>query len=220
MLQHQAVEQHTPGYMSDSHVTTEQSAHRWLLRELIEDFSRNSNVGHIHEFLEWLDGFDRDVVLQALFWYAIEGREWTLAEHCIEEGYVLAPEEVSDCGPLHDALWLGDRADVIEWLIQHGAEVDRRGVSNMTPLLFAIGCGYENSARILVQHGADVNASTEVDDDTTPLMAAAETGNRAFVEMLLAHGADRERKNRWGKNAAEIAQDTKHQEIANLLCRG
>jgi len=66
--------------------------------------------------------------------------------------------------------------------------------------------------KLLVDRGADVNHVYALGE--TPLMSAAESGNKAFVEYLLAKGADKGAKNAEGKSAYELA---KSDEIKALL---
>lgn len=48
--------------------------------------------------------------------------------------------------------------------------------------------GKAESARLLVQHGADVNLRDR--DYSTPLQLAASSGSAELVELLIQHGAD------------------------------
>lgn len=66
--------------------------------------------------------------------------------------------------------------------------------------------------KLLVDRGADVNHVFALGE--TPLMSAAESGNKAFVEYLLAKGAKKEAKNRDGKTAYDLA---KTEEVKALL---
>ncbi len=192
----------------------------WLIRELITEYLRHRDFGLAREFLDDLDEIERDAVIQGIFWYALNHTDWELAEHCIDAGYPIAPqaEDVSDWGPLNDSLSLiGNRVDVVQWLLEHGAEVDRRGDCNATVLIDAAGRGFKDIVDLLLAKGADVDAGTIVDDDVTALMCAAETGHCEIVETLLEYGADAKRKNRWGVDAAQLADTAGNDEIAALI---
>lgn len=52
--------------------TRKQSLIRWLLGDLISDFSSTQDWGTVHEYLQMLQGFDRKAVLQGLFGYALD----------------------------------------------------------------------------------------------------------------------------------------------------
>ena len=68
----------------------------------------------------------------------------------------------------------------------------------MSPLVRAAACGHVSTVKLLIAHGADVNAGPGYDLPSggwivvnhPPLIAAAEQGHEDIVEILLAHGAD------------------------------
>lgn len=59
---------------------------------------------------------------------------------------------------------------------------------------------------MLLAAGADVNARNH--DGDTPLTNAACWGSRKVVELLLAHGADRELADGVGASPAQLARNT------------
>ncbi|MGA2588923.1 MAG: ankyrin repeat domain-containing protein [Bryobacteraceae bacterium] len=78
-------------------------------------------------------------------------------------------------------------AATLERLIQQGADPNKRNDAGATALIWA-ALDLEKT-RVLVAHGADVNARSE--DARTPLMVAAgRPGGAATVKLLLAHGAN------------------------------
>jgi hypothetical protein len=192
----------------------------WLFTELLQECFRARNSAIVPEFLGLLDEVDREQLLTYLFVEALRTREWWLAEDCLAYGVSLAPHDACEDGPLYLAMYyLRDSPDVIAWLLDRGAEIDRRGWSyaNVTPLIYATSYGLSNVAELLLERGADPNASTKVDNDDTALMCAAESGNRRLVELLLAYGAEVGRKNRWGQDAASLARSAGHDEVYHLL---
>ncbi|MFZ5831172.1 MAG: ankyrin repeat domain-containing protein [Planctomycetota bacterium] len=194
----------------------------WLCGELLADYLDTGSTSVIDTYIPILDEFERHTVLVFLFGMSLYRGERRLAQHCVELGYSLAPVEASDCGPLHDAMWYcGDRPDVFGWLLDHGAELERRDLSygNATPLIRAVWERLESVVRLLVERGADVNARTLVDDDRTALMIAAEAGSHEVVKLLLAHGAQAELQDRWGRTADEFADSAGHDEIGRTLRR-
>ncbi len=63
----------------------------------------------------------------------------------------------------------------------------KRDGSGRTLLHLAANDSQPELARLLIQHGADVNASDP--SEGTPLHLAAESGSLEIVRMLLSHGA-------------------------------
>jgi ankyrin repeat protein len=61
---------------------------------------------------------------------------------------------------------------------------------NETALIRAAACGEEAVVRLLLHHGADVNAVDE--RHATALLHAADTGNAVIAGLLLDHRADME----------------------------
>lgn len=206
--------------MPPSDFTPKQLAFQRLIGEFLADYAQSHDPAALDEFLQYLDSPERDFAIQDLFRHSLESRDWPLAERCVLNGYEIIPSEddLADCGPLHDVLYdFGNCPDVIEWLLAHGVEVDRRGYSNVTPLMSAAGKGYLEVPETLIAHGADVNLRTLIDDNETALMVAAEQCHEEIVRLLLEKGADAGRRSLYGKTAAQLAEAKGHQAIAALI---
>ena len=78
-----------------------------------------------------------------------------------------------------------------------------------------ISLSLSNVARLLLEHGADVNALK--DDLSTPLHLAARYGRVEVVRVLLEHSADVGAKGSDGKTAFELASKRRHNVIMKLL---
>src|SRR5580658_9340592 len=75
----------------------------------------------------------------------------------------------------------------LERLLKLGADPNRRNDANVTALMWAAGS--LEKTRLLLDHGADVNARSS--DLRTPLMiAAGHPGNASVVKLLLEHHAN------------------------------
>ena len=123
-------------------------------------------------------------------------RSAQVAEVLLAAGADPNGKAVNDWTPLHFAINKLADADLIQLLIEAGADVDAQTTGTIhslggeTPLHFAARYG-DNPAVIkaLLNAGADIEARAE--EGWSPLhMAAAENENRAAVETLLAVGAD------------------------------
>ncbi|MGD1904936.1 MAG: ankyrin repeat domain-containing protein [Leptolyngbyaceae cyanobacterium] len=72
-----------------------------------------------------------------------------------------------------------------------------------TALTYAARDGFTNIARLLIDHGADVNW---VDGEgVTPLILAAFKGHTELAELLLSHGADTTVIDQWNRTALDYA---------------
>ena len=98
---------------------------------------------------------------------------------------------------------------------------DRQGLIN-NAFIYACMHGHIEAARLLLQHGAEINVVPGgFDYAGTGLHYAALNGQRAMVEFLLRQGADREVKDtKVGSNAAGWAEHGGHLELRDLLLNG
>ena len=78
----------------------------------------------------------------------------------------------------------GDRTEIVELLLSFGADIQDRGINGYTPLHYAASLDDPKTVELLLAHGADPNARTDVDDYFTPLEEAELLGRDAAAEML------------------------------------
>jgi ankyrin repeat protein len=69
-----------------------------------------------------------------------------------------------------------DKVDVMRLLLHYGASVDQRGVNDWTPLHYAVAQRNLQAVKLLLEHGADPQARTRIDDYSTPLEDARAAG--------------------------------------------
>jgi ankyrin repeat protein len=102
-----------------------------------------------------------------------------------------------------------------EALIARGAAVNRPG---WTPLHYAAASGDDAITRLLLQHGARIDAvSPPASGSFTPLMMAAREGHDDSARLLVEQGADAGLKNGEGLTAAQIATRAGHAALAAAL---
>lgn len=98
-----------------------------------------------------------------------------------------------------------DNIEVIKVLLKLGADVDYTGSelgSFGSPILIASGLGFQETCKLLIDAGADVNipgkgtifpGTLNIPHITTqPLHRAAKNGHTAIIQLLMEHGADAE----------------------------
>ncbi len=117
---------------------------------------------------------------------------------------------------LHFACFFG-QPEAAGPLIESGAAVDAVAAnpSQVMPLHSAASARNLEAARLLLEHGAPVNARQQ--GGWVPIHAAAQNGDRPMVELLLKYRADPKLANDQGKTSAMVAREKGHVEIATLL---
>ncbi|KAK1884191.1 Poly [ADP-ribose] polymerase tankyrase-1 [Dissostichus eleginoides] len=106
--------------------------------------------------------------------------------------------------PLHFAAGY-NRVSVVEYLLQHGADVHAKDKGGLVPLHNACSYGHYEVAELLVRHGASVNVADLW--KFTPLHEAAAKGKYEICKLLLKHGADPTKKNRDGNTPLDLVKD-------------
>ena len=107
------------------------------------------------------------------------------------------------------------RGDVVEELLQRGAEVHLQEHDGDTALHAATTTGDIKVLQMLLAKGANPNLKNKLGG--TPLMWAAVYGYQGEVSLLLANGADPRLKDNDGVTAARWADRNKHPAVAELL---
>lgn len=113
---------------------------------------------------------------------------------------------------------INSNLNVIETLIECGAEVNTTEKNGFTPLILAAGSDFE-AVKILIQSGADVNFRDNI-GATALMYSSAYTKNSSIIKMLIQSGADVNAKNNYGTTALMYAAEkNKVPEIIETLLR-
>lgn len=119
---------------------------------------------------------------------------------------------------LHLAAFLG-RDSVVVRLLELGADAQQWGRAFEANLPIHAACAGRRLGKTafsrLVTATGDPNITPK--HGYTPLMEAALNGSADMVDVLLAAGADKARKNPDGKSAADFAREKGHAELAQRL---
>lgn len=116
---------------------------------------------------------------------------------------------------------VSNQPDLVDVLVDSGADVNAKGRWGATPLHWACWRGSADAVDALLHRGADVNAKSD-NDGSTPLFWACRGSREGFwsrnnhtavIKILLDSGADAETSNRDGFYAVSIASD----QVAGLL---
>jgi ankyrin repeat protein len=90
------------------------------------------------------------------------------------------------------ALSCGDRGDryvILELLLDFGADIQQRGINDYPPLHDAANLQDTQAIELLLDHGADPEARTRIDEGATPLEEAEILGRSEAVAALKKAGA-------------------------------
>ncbi|KAM0235337.1 hypothetical protein ACHAP5_009732 [Fusarium lateritium] len=104
-----------------------------------------------------------------------------------ERNHDLNHHSKHDMSALHYACISGDR-DIMEMLVESGAELDTMTDRGYTPLSLAIDCGNRSVVELLISKGADIHLADN--HGMTPLHRASQLGHLKIVEQLIEHGAE------------------------------
>jgi ankyrin repeat protein len=120
--------------------------------------------------------------------------------------------------PLHWASsFPGCPQELIKLLLENRANVNEQDNNSQAPLFEACMRGNVESARLLLEHNADVD-DVETIYGNTALHAAVGSGNLKLVELLVENKADMSFKNKQQRDAvAEAACEGKHEILSFLL---
>lgn len=77
-----------------------------------------------------------------------------------------------------------DKLEMLKLLLSFGASVEQRGVNDHTPLHYAASLDDPGAVELLLAHGADPSARTNIDDYETPLKLAARCGKAEAARAL------------------------------------
>ncbi|KAF4672085.1 hypothetical protein FOL47_000952 [Perkinsus chesapeaki] len=92
---------------------------------------------------------------------------------------------------------------------------DYEAYDGSTPFLMACRNGHTDVAKLLLEHGANINAKTE--DLSNCLILASAGRSPETVKLLLEKGVDVNYANEDGVTALELAKEHERSDVANIL---
>lgn len=126
-------------------------------------------------------------------------------------------DEVGGRSPLHHAVSNGN-LQVVQFLIEHGADVTLQTINYHTPLDFAQFCRTKDTYgiyKLLLEKGADCNVPDLF--ATTAFHGALSNQNLEIIQLLLDHGADMTAVNEFGETALHWAAKGSHVDVLEYV---
>lgn len=166
------------------------------LADLIQDGQREAAIRLIDQGTD-LNTAQNDGTTP-LHW-AVYRKDLALVERLLDNGANAAVVNRFGASPLAEAVKIAD-GSLVEALLQAGADPESANRDGQTALMLAMRTGSIETAGLLVEHGANVNAS-ETWRGQTALMWAADGGYAELTQFLIDQGADvtaRAVVNDWG----------------------
>jgi ankyrin repeat protein len=116
-----------------------------------------------------------------------------------------------------EAAALGDAAHLRRLLDADSKLAQARSDDDFTALHYAAFFDGPETALLLVEHGADVNAFADNDLGVHPLNSAAAARRPKVAAILLEHGADPNAPTRGGFTPLDAARENGDEKLAELL---
>lgn len=132
----------------------------------------------------------------------------------LENGMPVNQKDANGNTALMTAAFNG-QTETMQVLLDAGADVNLRVNNGVTPLMAACG-PYPQAVRLLLENGADVNA-TDDNENFTALMYAAVEGLSPVVDILLEYGADPSMTDEDNDTAADFARRRGFKDLAAKL---
>lgn len=126
----------------------------------------------------------------------------------------IAAEDDLQKSPLHKAI-VFDRADIFDYLIQQGADLNASDRTGMRPLHVAAALNRHEYARKLIETGAEIDPRDTYGD--TPLHTAAMFGATNTIQLLIRAGADVFATNNENLTPAGLARKHRRHDLADQL---
>jgi hypothetical protein len=128
-----------------------------------------------------------------------------LSEHGADLHAAARYRGIRDATPLFCASWTSGNAELVSWLLHHGACADVAYLMAALGHLQRHGRGAYDVAEAILAWGVKVDGETR--NARTPLQAFANQGDHRAVAWLLAHGANVHARGPGGRTAAHFAAE-------------
>jgi uncharacterized protein len=146
--------------------------------------------------------------------FAVQMNQYDEVVRLLEQGCAVDGKNYKN--PLHEAV-RHDYANIVELLLQHGADVNRLDYYGYTPLLKAAYWNSYQAAQLLLRWNANLNIQ-ECYYGYTAIHTAVYYGYEAMTKLLISAGANLNIQNYSGNTVLHYAADAKHEGLSGLFC--
>ena len=148
--------------------------------------------------------------------YAINANKLDAIKLFIENG--IDPDTVIDKYETTLLMWAARNGhnDLVEALIEAGADINTTSIQKMTALNYAINANNLDAIKLFIENGIDPDMVIDK-YETTLLMWAAKNGHNELVEVLIKAGADINKKDKIGESALITACFWEQPKIAKII---
>lgn len=155
---------------------------------------------------------------------AVMHAKYKNVEALLRKGHSIDEKDEDGNSPFHvmirDSFGKDEQVEIAKFLIQHGANVNIKNSTGLTPIYFAIATLNKKLIKHLIKNGANIN---HIDNyGRTPLHIAADT-YKELVEIIINSGAKVNARDNDGFTPLHVAADeagTEHDVIEYLLQKG
>lgn len=153
----------------------------------------------------------------ATIWIAAEKGDLQQVDRILQQGTPIDVKDGTGSTALHYAAQ-SKNLQLVEFLIDHGADVNAKAKGNVTPLWLSLDMafGQPDISLELIRAGADVSAADSNVGDA-PILIAATESSYEVMEELLKRGANPNAQNVYGETALHYAAMNGLNERVQLL---
>jgi ankyrin repeat protein len=118
---------------------------------------------------------------------------------------------------LHYALIPSSNEEVVEVLLDWGADASKTGFMGATPLMMALGQGQTGAVKRLLRSVGRQGLNAQADNGATAFWVACNKGHADIARLVLLEGADHTIAHRDGTTPLMAAEDEGHEECVALI---
>lgn len=148
--------------------------------------------------------------------YTIELGKMSTANLLLDRGANIQAQQRDDGHTILHLMAYFEKADMVDFLLDHGADIEAKTDYGSTPFGLAIEKKKKDVAKLLLDRGANIQAQQR-DGGYTILHLTAEWGEADMINFLLDHGADTEAKTETGSTPLDRAKQFEKSDVVKLL---